>query len=89
MGADIEADAVVVDFLSGLNSRERVLLIYLSTIPSFFAEQFNSRALFQHNGFDRYSTGAHIDALFQQVRCEFCTSAVFFAIEHRLFAVAS
>jgi hypothetical protein len=64
VGADIEADAVVVDFLSSLNSRERVLLIYLSTIPSFFAEQFNSRALFQQNGFDRYSSSAHIDALF-------------------------
>ena len=66
VGAEIEADAVA--FFSWIcGNRERVLLIYLGAIPSFFAEHFNSRALFQQNGFDRYTSGAHIDALFQQV----------------------
>ena len=47
VAADIEANAVVSDILSGLDYRERVLLIYLGTTPSLFAVQFNSRALFQ------------------------------------------
>ena len=48
VAADIEANAVVSDILSGLfNDRERVLLIYLGTKLSSFAVQFNSRALFQ------------------------------------------
>ena len=70
VSAKIEADAVVIEQFSDLffrNLRERVPLIYLVAIPSFFAEHFNSRALFQQNGFDRYTSGAHIDALFQQV----------------------
>ena len=62
--AEIEADAVVVGFWSGnSNQRERVLLIYLVTTPSSFAEKFNFRALFQPDGFDGYISGAHIDSL--------------------------
>ena len=62
--AEIEADAVVVGFWSGIsNQRERVLLIYLVTTPSSFAEKFNFRALFQPDGFDGYISGAHIDSL--------------------------
>ena len=88
VGAEIEADAVA--FFSWIcGNRERVLLIYLGAIPSFFAEHFNSRALFQQNGFDRYTSGAHIDALFQQVWFKWSTIAVLSAIEYRLFAVAS
>ena len=65
MGAEIDADAVVFSWIGG--NRERVLLIYLVTLPSYAAVQFNSRALFQINRFDRYISGAHINALFQQV----------------------
>ena len=64
MRFDIEADAVVSGFWSGIiNFWECVLLIYLGTLPSFFAEEFNFRALFQEDGSDRYTFGAHISRL--------------------------
>ena len=79
VSAEIEADAVVIGQFSDLffrNLRERVPLIYLVAIPSYFAKQFDSRALFQQYGFDWYVTGAHIDRLFRKVRCESCSAAV-------------